>query len=308
MLGGLGLFLPQVFGVGYPAMDSALRGDYGLALLADPGGGQDRGRVSHDRVGRLGWCVRAVAVYRGDARHRLWHRRQRALPGAIAPAGAYGLVGMGAVFAGAARAPITSVIILFELTGDYRIILPLMLAVVLSTLVSEALSRDTIYTLKLRRRGIDLRAGRDVDLMRAVPVAQAMTSQVAAAREDISVTEAAEQLEQSGDRTLIVLDARGAVDAIATLKDIEVALLDNQPGLTLAHVASRPVVTVYADESLSQAVHTMGVHDVGQLPVVARAQPDRVIGMLRRDRRRARLQPRHARPSRVAGASSRPTE
>ena len=83
---------------------------------------------------------------------------------------------MAAVFSGAARAPITAVIILFELTGDYRIILPLMIAVVLSTLVSEALSQDTIYTLKLRRRGIDLRAGRDVDLMRSVPVAQAMSN------------------------------------------------------------------------------------------------------------------------------------
>ena len=81
VLGGLGLFLPQVFGVGYPAMDSALRGDYGLALLADPGCGQDRGRFGHDRVGRLGWCVRAIAVYRGDAGHRLRHCRQLALPG-----------------------------------------------------------------------------------------------------------------------------------------------------------------------------------------------------------------------------------
>ena len=61
-------------------------------------------------------------------------------PGVTAPAGAYGLVGMAAVFSGAARAPITAVIILFELSGDYRIILPLMGAVVISTLVSEALS------------------------------------------------------------------------------------------------------------------------------------------------------------------------
>src|SRR5690348_7684933 len=65
---------------------------------------------------------------------------------------------MGAVFAGAARAPITAVIIMFELTGDYSIILPLMAAIVLATGVSNLLSRDTIYTLKLRRRGIDLEA------------------------------------------------------------------------------------------------------------------------------------------------------
>ena len=76
--------------------------------------------------------------------------------GAVAPAGAYGLVGMGAVFAGAARAPITAVIIIFELTGDYTIILPLMVAIVAAAGLSSLLSKDTIYTLKLRRRGIDI--------------------------------------------------------------------------------------------------------------------------------------------------------
>ena len=78
------------------------------------------------------------------------------LPGTAGAVGAYALVGMGAVFAGASRAPITAVVILFELTGEYSIILPLMLAIVLATATSRLLSRDTIYTLKLRRRGIDL--------------------------------------------------------------------------------------------------------------------------------------------------------
>jgi CIC family chloride channel protein len=63
---------------------------------------------------------------------------------------------MAAVFAAAGRAPITAVLIVFELTGDYSIILPLMLAVVVATGLSRLLSEDTIYTLKLRRRGIDI--------------------------------------------------------------------------------------------------------------------------------------------------------
>jgi len=168
------------------------------------------------------------------------------------------------------------------LTGDYRIILPLMLSVVLSTLVSEALSRDTIYTLKLRRRGIDLRAGRDIDLMGTVPVAQAMSTLVPAVSPDLSAAEAAEQLEQTGGRALLIIDEQGVIDGIATLRDLETALMDNQPGLRLAGLASRPVVTVYPDEPLSEAVHKMGVRDVGQLPVVARGAIARVIGMLHR--------------------------
>jgi CIC family chloride channel protein len=153
---------------------------------------------------------------------------------------------------------------------------------VISTLISEALSVDTIYTLKLRRRGIDLRAGRDVDLMRAIPVRQAMSMPPTGVSHELTVTEAAQVLEDGNDRALLVVDAAGELDGIATIQDIERALLDNKPGAALASVASRPVVTAFADDSLSQAVHRMGVRDLGQLPVVDRADPRHVIGVLRR--------------------------
>lgn len=77
-------------------------------------------------------------------------------PGLVSQAGSYALIGMGAVFAAAGRAPITAVVILFELTGEYTIMLPLMLAAFVAIAMSRALSEDTIYTVKLRRRGIDL--------------------------------------------------------------------------------------------------------------------------------------------------------
>jgi CIC family chloride channel protein len=170
---------------------------------------------------------------------------------------------MAAVFAGAARAPITAVIILFELTGDYMIILPLMIAVVISTLVSEALSPETIYTLKLRRRGIDLQAGRDVDLMRAIRVSQAMTMGMPKASRDLTVTEAADRLDAERERALIVVDEAGALDGMVTIQDIERVLVDNKPGLVLGDIASRPVVTVFPDETLSQAIQRSGARDLG---------------------------------------------
>ena len=82
--------------------------------------------------------------------------------GSAGTAGAYALVGMGAVFAGASRAPITAVVILFELTGEYSIILPMMLAIVLATGVSHLVSADTVYTRKLLRRGIDIEQPSDL--------------------------------------------------------------------------------------------------------------------------------------------------
>ena len=282
LLGGLGLFVPQVFGVGYPAMADALQGNYGFWLLLGLvvakvvavsltiGSGGSGGVFAPSLfVGAM------LGTAFGTLANQLW-------PGLVAPPGAYGLVGMAAVFSGAARAPITAVIILFELSGDYRIILPLMLAVVISTLVSEALSEDTIYTLKLRRRGIDLRSGRDIDLMRAMTVAQAMTPAVPAVAGEITVAEAAEQFERSPGQALVIVDGEGELEGMVTTEEAERAVLENKVGISLAEVGSRPVVTAFSDEPLSQAVHRMGIHDLRQLPVVSRENPRRPVGMLSR--------------------------
>jgi CIC family chloride channel protein len=78
-------------------------------------------------------------------------------PEFTAPASAYALVGMAAFFSGAVRAPITSILIIFEMTGNYHLILPLMLTTVASSLFSKWLSEDTIYTTKLSRKGINLK-------------------------------------------------------------------------------------------------------------------------------------------------------
>lgn len=282
LLGIIGYFLPQIFGVGYPAMSDALAGNFGFRLLillviakllavSLTIGSGGSGGVFAPSLFMGAMFGTAYGLLLG-----------RLFPGVVAPAGAYGLVGMGAVFAGAARAPITAVIILFELTGDYRIILPLMVTVVLSTLVSEALSRDTIYTLKLRRRGIDLHLGRDVDPMRTIPVAAAMSTEIARAPRDLTVTEATERLEESNGWALIVVDERDALIGIVTASDLERAMLDNKIGATVTEIASRSVVTAVVDEDLSQAVHRMNAHDVRQMPVVAREDPTHMIGVLNR--------------------------
>ena len=204
-------------------------------------------------------------------------------PHSTAPAGAYGLVGMAAVFAAAAHAPITAVIILFELTGDYKIILPLMGAVVISTLVSEALSKETIYTLKLRRQGIDLLAGKDIDLLRSIQIFEAMSTSVPVISGDHSVAEASEILGQSREHALVLVNEAGEIDGMVTIGDVGKALLENKPGQPLSGIATRAVVTAFPDETLSQAIRRMSVRDIQQMPIVRRSNPKRVLGMLRRN-------------------------
>ena len=156
LLGLLLLVLPQMYGVGYPVLGDAVDGRYAVAFLAVLLVGKVVATSLTIGIGGSGG-VFAPSLFLGAMLGAGFGDVAGSLSGGdVAPVGAYALLGMGAVFAGSSRAPITAVIILFELTGEYSIILPLMVAVVLATGLSHRLTPDTIYTLKLRRRGVDL--------------------------------------------------------------------------------------------------------------------------------------------------------
>jgi CIC family chloride channel protein len=237
LLGTLGFFLPQVFGVGYPAMSAALAGKYALGLLAllviakmlavslTIGSGGSGGVFAPSLF---------IGAMLGEAYGTFL---QGVFPVVITHPSNYGLVGMAAVFAGAARAPITAVIILFELTGDYSVILPLMSAVVLSTIVAEAFGKETIYTLKLKRRGIELRKGLADDLMRRIPVSQAMTTKLLVLPRTLTVAQATVRLKQTHQWAVLVVDEAGALVGLLMAHEIEEAVLDERGEETLAAIS-----------------------------------------------------------------------
>ncbi|HVS99383.1 MAG TPA: chloride channel protein [Solirubrobacterales bacterium] len=156
LLGLVLLALPEVYGVGYPVLEGAIAGRYVVGALIAFLCGKIFATSLTMAIGGSGG-VFAPSLFIGAMLGTAFGAGVHdLLPGVTASAGAYGLVGMAAVFAAAGRAPITAVLIVFELTADYKIILPLMLAVVVATGLSHLLSADSIYTLKLRRRGIDI--------------------------------------------------------------------------------------------------------------------------------------------------------
>ncbi|WP_042379806.1 chloride channel protein [Streptacidiphilus melanogenes] len=174
LLGLLLLALPEMYGVGYPVLEHALGGGYALLFLLALLAGKMIATSLTIGIGGSGGVFAPslfIGAMLGSAFGQGAHQLMPSIAGSAA---AYGIVGMGAVFAGAARAPITAVVILFELTGEYSIILPLMAAIVIATMVSRRLSYENIYTAKLMRRGIDLDA--PVDPADALTVAQAMTT------------------------------------------------------------------------------------------------------------------------------------
>jgi CIC family chloride channel protein len=276
LLGLLLLGVPEMYGVGYPVLQLAVAGHYvilallGLLLakiLATSltmwiGGSGGVFAPSLFMGAMLGSAYGAVA-------HDL-------LPGLALAAGAYGLVGMGAVFASCARAPITAVLIIFELTGDYRIILPLMFAVVVATTLSNALTRDTIYTLKLRRRGIDIDKPPET-VMAQIKVGDAMGELPRPLTPEQPLHDVLRRFTSERTDALPVID-HGTLLGVIAAADIEQAIARPTDGLTAqALVHQAPELRV--DESLEDAVRALAATEDEGLPIL---DPDgkSVVGWL----------------------------
>jgi CIC family chloride channel protein len=280
LVGILGVWYWQVFGVGYETIDAALLEKLTLGVAATLivaklvatsltiGSGGSGGVFAPSLF---------MGAMTGSAFGALAHRW---FPGMTAESGAYALVGMAAVFAGAAHAPITSILIVFEMTRDYRIILPLMIAVVVSTLIAEAVSRESIYTLKLLRRGVDVSGRVTGNPLEQIPVSQAMITDVEPIMSSTSVQDLITRLEASGEHGVPVADGAGRLTGIVSVSDITEA--GPEAHGTVGEIATSSPATAYPDEPLSEAMKRFAALDIGQLPVVDRLQPDRIVGLLRR--------------------------
>jgi len=204
-------------------------------------------------------------------------------PSITAPSGAYALVGMAAVFAGAARAPITAIIILFEMTADYKIIIPLMVAVVISTVITQNMSRESIYTLKLVRRGVDTRGLEERSPLRTVTAAQVMTQNYPTILPETPVNDLIARLRKTGHHGFLIADAVGNLQGVVTISDVEAAMAEGDiKDLTAADIATKNLITAYPDQPLHDVLVKLGAREVGRIPVVDRNNPKRLLGALRR--------------------------
>ena len=216
----------------------------------------------------------------GTVANMLW-------PEVVVHPGAYALVGMAAVFSGAARAPITAVLIVFEMSGDYQLILPLMLATVLSTLLAEMLFKDSIYTFKLTLKGIRLDRGRDEDILQGVSVQDVMVKQPVIIPADASVSKLLDLLTQTHHHGLPVIDADGQLWGIVTVSDldpVQSGTVDIET-LTVADIATpaEQLAVCYPDESIGQVLRRMSRRGFGRLPVVSRENHRHLEGFINRE-------------------------
>jgi CIC family chloride channel protein len=277
--------IPHVYGSGFTFIEHALHGSVDFWLLAmlillkplatsfTLGSGNSGG-------------VFAPALFTGamlgGAMGFLFAAWQPEIAG---PAGSYALVGMAAVFAACARAPLTAMLIVFEMSNDYSLILPLMVAAVTASYLAQALFPESIYTIKLTRRGIHFSQGRDMDIMQGVQIGEVMNEDPVTINRQNSLAELYQQFQETNLLGFPVLDEHGKLWGIVTLQDMEKSLSQsavNLRGLHVEDVAVKDPTTVYPDEAIWSAIQKMAPRDLARLPVVSRDGSGTLLGLISR--------------------------
>ncbi len=187
--------------------------------------------------------------------------------------GAYVVVGMAAVFATVARAPLTSVIIVFELTGNYELILPLMLAAALATFFGDRFHPDNAYTIPLRHEGIQLPSNEDIDLLDTVDVRDVMKEVDGVLHPWQSLADAAEFFDLSSHHGAPVVNDRNELVGVLSLSDIASAGGPSH-ATTVADAMSRDPITITPDAPVSMALARMASMGVGPPSGARRRQPE----------------------------------
>jgi len=195
--------------------------------------------------------------------------------------GAFAIVGMAAVFSAVARAPLTSILIVFEITGDYHLVLPLMLAASLATLVGDRVHPDSVYAMALARRGVRLRPRGDIDLLDTVRVGEAASTVGQLASPEMTTAQAQGILDRHRRRSLPVV-ASGRLVGVITGSDI-VRTGGPSDQVTVSEAMTPRPVTVVPASPVSEALQRMASLGVGSLPVVAADDPQRLVAVFRRE-------------------------
>jgi CBS domain-containing protein len=289
LVGLVALKFPQILGIGYETIEAMLQ-DVGFSLLLvvslvvvkmlmtaiSVGSGLVGGLFAPSMF--LGACL-------GTAYAKSLVLIFPLLDEAIAAPPAYAMVGMAAMLASNARAPLTAILLMFELTRDYRIVLPLMACVGLSIWLVDRLQLATASEPvgSLERIGLNIQSSERTLVLERLLVCEVMLKKWMTLPAHLPLLAAATRLVQAELHSAIVTDEQGTAVGILTLDDLNRALatptiIPSQT--TIQMICTNPILYAYAEETVATAIGRMGGRDLHQLPVVERAKPTIIIGLL----------------------------
>ncbi len=285
MVGMIGVFLPEVFGVGYGTINAALTSNLpalmALMLLVAKIFATSITLASGGSGGIFApslFLGAMTGAFCGTFVHQLF-------PAYTATAGAYALVTMGAVVGAATHAPITAIIIIFELTGDYHIIPPLMAACVVSALMATWLRRDSIYTLKLRLRGLDPFKEEDPNPLKNLRVRDIVDRKPETVDGGAKVSEVLDVIVQTDHNELFVAHDGNRLVGSVSLAELRRLFLDREilePIVVAEDLADRSRPRVHEDDDLELVMRLFSYRDIGELAVVDASEQNKLVGCVRR--------------------------
>ncbi len=282
IIGCVGFFSPQIFGVGYETITPVLRGEMLGAILI--GLLVAKILATSITIGSGGsGGIFAPSLFMGAVLGGAFGQLAHTLfPHATASPGAYALVGMGAVVAGTTRAPITAMLIIFEMTADYRIILPLMFACTIGMVISALLSRESIYTLKLVRRGVNIHGGRELNVLKSLRVSQVMRPEIELVSPSAPLAELVTRMMASSHSHLFVIGEHNRIQGHICLEALRPILKDYETVsnvIIASDLMDKEVTVVRPSESLDMVMQLFGKFNLEEIPVVDKGK---LIGTVRR--------------------------
>jgi len=284
ILGLIGLVFPHILGVGYGAIDLSLAQELSwwlllmlilikiLATSITIGSGGSGGIFAPSLfLGAMTGGAFGILV-------------NHFFPDITASSGAYAVVGMAAIVSATTHGPLTAILMLFEMTGEYKIILPLMITCIISSLAVRNLSRESIYTLKLLRRGVNVREGREVNILKSIPVKDVMNPDVETVTERMNVDEISECVTKSRYNSFPMLDHTGNLTGILSFNNYRDAIFNKDlKELVIARdLATTNLVTVTMDNNLYDALELIKQKDFSIMPVVSSEDASQLMGVLSR--------------------------
>ena len=284
IVGMISIFMPQILGNGYDVMEQALTGQmfWGLAFLLvfmkiictsiTLGSGGMGGVFAPSLfIGAM------VGTAFGSSVHFIF-------PTLSASAETYSVVGMGAVAGAVMQAPLTNILMLFELTNDYTLILPIMATCIAASYTYQRFTKHSIYMQNLLNKGINIRHGREASIMNSIKVQDVMSTDITTIAQEMPFRKILETISYSKNFYFPVLDNKGDMTGILSFSDIREVIFEEQLGdlLVAGELANTKVYSLTPQQNLNEAMEIFSQLDVDQLPVVRSEDKLKVIGMLTR--------------------------
>jgi len=286
IIGCIAIFYPQIMGDGYEFLEEVLNGEGAILLLfaliflkifatAITLGSGGAGGVFAPALfigAMIGGCFGHVA--------------NSLLPTLTADPGAYATVGIGAFLAASTHAPMTAIFLLFEMTGNYKIIVPIMLTSIIGTVVATKFKHDSIDTVDFSREGIDIHEGREAAIMKSIRVGKAITEDVDFISERANINHLLEIFRMAKDSFYFpVVDDSGRMTGIISMQDVKNILHraeEERVCYLVGGICSRDVIMLTPDDTLYKAMQLFDVKGIEEIPVVEDLENKWVVGMLKR--------------------------